>query len=138
MELPCSNVAQAYGIDLSMINLILITATVVAASIGTPAIPGGRVIILASALQNTGIPIDGLIVIIGIDRILGMFRTAVNVTGDLTACVIFNKFYGTVLSDKTIANNIENSSAKSPKPVNYVNSHPNCITNKHSNFCIFT
>tara|TARA_R110000868_G_scaffold28633_2_gene107151 strand:+ start:505 stop:1833 length:1329 start_codon:yes stop_codon:yes gene_type:complete len=86
--------AQAYGIELSMMNLILITATVVAASIGTPAIPGGGVIILASVLQSAGIPIDGLIIIIGIDRILGMFRTAVNVTGDLTATVIFNKFYG--------------------------------------------
>lgn len=86
--------AQAYGIELSVINLILITGTVVAASIGTPAIPGGGVIILASVLQGVGIPIDGLIIIIGIDRILGMFRTAVNVTGDLTASLIFNKYYG--------------------------------------------
>jgi Na+/H+-dicarboxylate symporter len=86
--------AQAYGIELSIMSLVLITFTVVAASIGTPAIPGGGVIILASVLQSTGIPIDGLIVIIGIDRILGMFRTAVNVTGDLTACIIFDKFYG--------------------------------------------
>lgn len=86
--------AQAYGVELSMINLVLITSTVVAASIGTPAIPGGGVIILASVLQSAGIPIDGLIIIIGIDRILGMFRTAVNVTGDLTASVIFDKFYG--------------------------------------------
>lgn len=95
--------AQAYGIELSVINLILITATVVAASIGTPAIPGGGVIILASVLQNAGIPIDGLIVIIGIDRILGMFRTAVNVSGDLTACVIFNKFYGNKSTDQPVA-----------------------------------
>lgn len=87
--------AQAYGIELSVINLILITTTVIAASIGTPSIPGGGVIILASVLQSAGIPIDRLIVVIGIDRILGMFRTAVNVTGDLTACLIFNKFYGT-------------------------------------------
>jgi len=86
--------AQAYGIELGLINLVLITVTVVAASIGTPAIPGGGVIILASVLQSVGIPVDGLIVIIGIDRILGMFRTVVNVTGDLTACLIFNKFYG--------------------------------------------
>jgi Na+/H+-dicarboxylate symporter len=86
--------AQAYGIELSVMSLLLITFTVVAASIGTPAIPGGGVIILASVLQNAGIPVDGLIIIIGIDRILGMFRTAVNVTGDLTACVIFDKFYG--------------------------------------------
>lgn len=95
--------AQAYGIDLSMINLVLITATVVAASIGTPAIPGGGVIILASVLQSAGIPIDGLIIIIGIDRILGMFRTAINVTGDLTASVIFNKFYGIKKSSKPTA-----------------------------------
>ncbi|SKB77906.1 dicarboxylate/amino acid:cation symporter [Maribacter arcticus] len=95
--------AQAYGIELSLINLILITFTVVAASIGTPAIPGGGVIILASVLQSTGIPIDGLIVIIGIDRILGMFRTAVNVTGDLTACMIFNKFYGAISNTKAFA-----------------------------------
>ncbi|MEH6747188.1 MAG: dicarboxylate/amino acid:cation symporter [Maribacter arcticus] len=96
--------AQAYGIELSLINLILITFTVVAASIGTPAIPGGGVIILASVLQSTGIPIDGLIVIIGIDRILGMFRTAVNVTGDLTACMIFNKFYGSISKTKIFVN----------------------------------
>ncbi len=95
--------AQAYDIDLNMINLILITITVVAASIGTPAIPGGGVIILASVLQSVGIPIDGLIIIIGIDRILGMFRTAVNVSGDLTASVIFNKFYG-LKNNKTFAN----------------------------------
>jgi len=86
--------AQAYGIELSIMSLLLITFTVVAASIGTPAIPGGGVIILASVLQSAGIPVDGLIVIIGIDRILGMFRCAVNVTGDLTACIVFNKFYG--------------------------------------------
>lgn len=92
--------AQAYGIELSVLNLLLITFTVVAASVGTPAIPGGGVIILASVLQSAGIPVDGLIVIIGIDRILGMFRTAVNVTGDLTACLIFNKFYGEISINK--------------------------------------
>jgi Na+/H+-dicarboxylate symporter len=91
--------AHAYGIELSIMNLLLITFTVVAASIGTPAIPGGGVIILASVLQSAGIPIDGLIIIIGIDRILGMFRTAVNVTGDLTACLIFDKFYGIISSN---------------------------------------
>ncbi len=84
---------QIYGIDLSMIDLVLMTVTVVSASIGTPAIPGGGVIILTSVLQSSGIPVEGIIVIIGIDRILGMFRTAVNVTGDLTATVIFNKWF---------------------------------------------
>jgi len=96
--------AQAYGIELSVINLVLITITVVAASIGTPAIPGGGVIILASVLESAGIPIEGLIVIIGIDRVLGMFRTAVNVTGDLTACLIFNKFYKVIPKTETVNN----------------------------------
>lgn len=97
--------AQAYGIELSIMSLLLITFTVVAASIGTPAIPGGGVIVLASVLQSVGIPIDGLIIIIGIDRILGMFRTAVNVTGDLTACILFEKFYGAKSSSIAFANN---------------------------------
>jgi len=101
--------AQAYGIELTIMNLLLITFTVVAASIGTPAIPGGGVIILASVLQSAGIPIDALIIIIGIDRILGMFRTAVNVTGDLTACLIFNKFYGAISNNKTFANRVDGS-----------------------------
>ena len=98
--------AQSYGIELTIMNLLLITFTVVAASIGTPAIPGGGVIILASVLQSAGIPVDGLIIIIGIDRILGMFRTAVNVTGDLTACLIFNKFYGDKPSKKLPTNKV--------------------------------
>ncbi len=85
-------IAQSYGIDLSTVNLVLITLVIVGASIGTPSIPGGGVIVLAAVLQSTGLPTDGIIIIIGIDRILGMFRTVVNVTGDLVACVVFNKW----------------------------------------------
>lgn len=85
-------IAQAYGLEMSIMNIVLIMVTIVAASIGTPAIPGGGVIILASVLQSAGIPTEGIVIIIGVERILGMFRTAINVTGDLTACVIFNKW----------------------------------------------
>ncbi len=85
-------IAQSYGIDLSTVNLVLITLVIVGASIGTPSIPGGGVIVLAAVLQSTGLPTEGIIIIIGIDRILGMFRAAVNVTGDLVACVVFNKW----------------------------------------------
>lgn len=98
--------AQAYGMELSIANLLLLTITIVAASIGTPAIPGGGVVILASVLQGMGIPTDGLIVIVGIDRILGMFRTTVNVTGDLTACVVFNTWFG---KKDVYQSNLENS-----------------------------
>ncbi|MEQ8624418.1 MAG: dicarboxylate/amino acid:cation symporter [Vicingaceae bacterium] len=87
-------IAQAYGLEMSILNIIVIVITIVAASIGTPAIPGGGVVILASVLSSSGIPAEGIIIIIGVERLLGMFRTAVNVTGDLTACVVFDRFYG--------------------------------------------
>ena len=85
-------IAQAYGLEMSLVNIALIMVTIVAASIGTPAIPGGGVVILASVLQSAGIPTEGIVIIIGVERILGMFRTVINVTGDLTACVIFNRW----------------------------------------------
>lgn len=84
-------IAQAYGLEMSISSIALVMFTIVAASIGTPAIPGGGVVILASVLQGAGIPTEGLVIIIGVERILGMFRTAINVTGDLTACVVFNR-----------------------------------------------
>lgn len=84
-------IAQAYGLELSIASIIPIIFTIVAASVGTPAIPGGGIVILASVLQGVGIPAEGIVLIIGVERILGMFRTAINVTGDLTACVIFNR-----------------------------------------------
>ncbi|GAA0875618.1 dicarboxylate/amino acid:cation symporter [Wandonia haliotis] len=87
-------IAQVYNLELSLASLLVIILTIVAASIGTPSIPGGGVVILASVLQGAGIPAEGIILIIGVDRILGMFRTAVNVTGDLTACIVFEKWQG--------------------------------------------
>ena len=99
-------IIQAYGIEMDFIPLMLVMVTIIAASIGTPAIPGGGVIVLASVLQSAGIPAEGIVLIIGIERILGMFRTAINVTGDLTACVIFQRF-----SSKEPKVAIESSSA---------------------------
>ena len=96
-------IAQAYGLEMSLLNIIVVVITIVAASIGTPAIPGGGVVILASVLGSAGIPAEGIIIIIGVERLLGMFRTAVNVTGDLTACVVFNQWYGTVMRQAVIA-----------------------------------
>ena len=55
---------------------------------------------MASVLQGTGIPAEGIMMLIGIDRIMGMFRTAVNVTGDITACIIFERFFGVETREK--------------------------------------
>ena len=95
-------IAQAYGLEMSLLNVVVVVITIIAASIGTPAIPGGGVVILASVLSSAGIPTEGIIIIIGVERLLGMFRTAVNVTGDLAACKVFDKWYGSnQKSDRT-------------------------------------
>jgi Na+/H+-dicarboxylate symporter len=85
-------IAQAYVIEMSLLSTLVIMFTIIAASIGTPAIPGGGVVVLASVLQSAGIPTEGIVIIIGVERILGMFRAAINVTGDMTACMVFERF----------------------------------------------
>ncbi|MBU0472371.1 MAG: dicarboxylate/amino acid:cation symporter [Nanoarchaeota archaeon] len=82
--------AQAFGVHLSAMSLLLIIVLTVGASIGAPSAPGTGIIILATILESVGIPGIGIALILGVDRILDMCRTSVNVTGDLTACLYFN------------------------------------------------
>ncbi|MCF7866142.1 dicarboxylate/amino acid:cation symporter [Candidatus Woesearchaeota archaeon] len=84
--------AQVFGVELGLISILLIIVTIVGASIGSPGTPGVGMAILAVVLTSVGIPAAGLALIIGVDRLLDMSRTATNVTGDLTACVFMNKF----------------------------------------------
>lgn len=84
-------IAQVLGIDLSFSQLLTIVAMTVLSSIGTPGIPGGSYVILTMVLTSVGIPAEGLALILGIDRPLDMLRTAVNVTGDATVCMIVDK-----------------------------------------------
>lgn len=67
---------------------MLVIATLVASSIGAPGTPGVSIAILASVAAGFGIPASGLVIILGVDRLLDMTRTVVNVTGDLTAAVL--------------------------------------------------
>ena len=83
--------AQIFGLDLNIMTILLLVTTTVAASIGTPSSPGAGIIILATILGTVGIPVSGIAMIIGVDSLLGMSRSAVNVSGDLVASVIFNK-----------------------------------------------
>ena len=89
--------AQLFSIELSLISILVIIVTTLLASIGTPAIPGAGVIVLSTILVTVGIPPIGIILLISVDRILDMTRTMVNVTGDLTACCVFDK----ITQDKT-------------------------------------
>ncbi|NMT64467.1 dicarboxylate/amino acid:cation symporter [Marinobacter orientalis] len=86
--------AQVYGIDLSMGSMALVVAMAVGASIGSPATPGVGIVILAMVLQTVGIPPGGIALIMGVDRILDMCRTAINVTGDLVTCRLVENWSG--------------------------------------------
>lgn len=81
-------IAQAYGIDLTMGELATVVLTAVLASIGTAGVPGVGLIMLAMVLGSVGLPVEGIGLIIGIDRLLDMTRTAVNITGD-AACALY-------------------------------------------------
>jgi Na+/H+-dicarboxylate symporter len=93
--------AQAFGVDLGIGALALVVVTAVAASIGAPATPGVGIVVLATVLGGVGIPAEGIAIILGVDRILDMSRTAVNVTGDLTAAVLLDRWMGDQLAEET-------------------------------------
>ena len=81
-------IAEAYGMTLtpSMLATVILTATL--ASVGTAGVPGVGLITLAMVLTSVGLPTEGIALIMGIDRILDMTRTAVNVTGDAVCTTI--------------------------------------------------
>jgi Na+/H+-dicarboxylate symporter len=83
--------SQVYGVELSLLSLALVIFTTVGASIGTPSTPGVGIVVLATILQGIGVPPSGIALILGVDRILDMTRTTVNVTGDLVASVVMNR-----------------------------------------------
>lgn len=81
-------IAQVFGLDLSIMQQLTIVLTALLASIGTPGVPGGGIIMMVIVLSAAGIPAEGLALILGLDRPLDMIRTAVNVTGDSAVAVI--------------------------------------------------
>jgi Na+/H+-dicarboxylate symporter len=80
--------AQAYGMDLGMTALLTVIFTAVMASIGTAGVPSVGIITLNMVFASIGLPTDAIAIILGIDHILDMFRTAVNVTGDAICTII--------------------------------------------------
>lgn len=84
-------IAQAFGVDLSLSDYMLIIATSTLASIGTAGVPGAGLIMLSLVLTTVGLPMEGLAIVAGIDRILDMARTSVNVCGDLMVSTLIAK-----------------------------------------------
>ncbi|MCP4468668.1 MAG: dicarboxylate/amino acid:cation symporter, partial [Halieaceae bacterium] len=96
-------IAEVYGVDLSWVAYLTVILTATLASVGTAAVPGVGLITLAMVLSQVGLPVEGIALIIGVDRLLDMVRTAVNVTGDSVVSLIVgsseNKFDETVFLD---------------------------------------
>ncbi|SLN16103.1 Proton glutamate symport protein [Falsiruegeria litorea R37] len=84
-------VAQAFGIELGMSEYVTIVLTTTLASIGTAGVPGAGLVMLSLVLTSVGLPLEGVAIIAGIDRILDMARTSLNVTGDCTCAVLVAK-----------------------------------------------
>lgn len=95
-------IAQVYGMSLTTSDLITVVATATLASIGTAGVPSVGLITLAMVLQSVGLPTEGIALIMGIDRILDMLRTAVNITGDAVCTTIVS--YQEKALDKDVFN----------------------------------
>ena len=87
-------IAQAYSIDIGLGGYMMVILTATMASIGTAGVPGVGLITLALVLQQVGLPVEGIALIIGVDRLLDMLRTAINVGGDATIAAIVAKSEG--------------------------------------------
>lgn len=81
-------IASCYGIHLTLPQMLTIIFTATLASIGTAGVPGAGMVMLAMVLTSVGLPVDGIALVAGVDRIFDMGRTTVNITGDASCCVI--------------------------------------------------
>lgn len=84
-------IASCFGIDLTLPQMITIVLTATLASIGTAGVPGSGMIMLAMVLQSVGLPVEGIALVAGVDRIFDMGRTVVNITGDAACTIVVSK-----------------------------------------------
>lgn len=91
-------IAQIYGMDLSIADQATIVTSATLASVGAAGVPGAGMITLAMVLTAIGVPTEGLALVLGVDRLLDMFRTATNVVGDSAATVFMSRLEGDKLS----------------------------------------
>lgn len=96
-------IAQVYGLPLTLTDQVEIVLMATLASIGTAAVPGAGIVMLVMVLKAIGVPVDGIALIVGIDRLLDMCRTVVNVTGDAVVAVVVAASEGelTILQART-------------------------------------
>lgn len=100
-------IAQMYGMGLGIDEQLTIVLTATLASIGTAAVPGVGIVMLVIVLDAVGIPLDGIAVILGVDRILDMCRTSVNVTGDCMVAAVVAHTERELLTEEQVARRAE-------------------------------
>lgn len=93
-------IANAYGIDLTLNNYLTVILTATIASVGTAGIPSVGLVTLSMVLSSVGLPVEGIAMIMGIDRILDMARTAINTTGDASGTIIVANSVGSFDKEK--------------------------------------
>ncbi len=86
--------AQVFGVHLSLATQLVVVLMAVLTAIGTAGIPGGSIPLLMMVLGMVGVPMEGIAIILGVDRILDMCRTTLNVTGDLVTATVVSRFEG--------------------------------------------
>ena len=105
-------IAQVFNVDLTFSQYLMVILTATLASIGTAGVPGVGLIMLAMVLDQVGLPVEGIGLIIGVDRLLDMTRTAVNVTGDSMVSIVVakseNQFDEEIFYDTSAGSKIEN------------------------------
>jgi len=84
-------IAQIYGIPLSLTAQVTIVLMAILASVGTAGVPGAGMIMLAMVLKQIGVPLEGVALILGVDRLLDMCRTTVNMIGNMAASVVIHR-----------------------------------------------
>ena len=104
-------IAQIFAVDLTTSDYLMVILTATLASVGTAGVPGVGLIMLAMVLNQVGLPVEGIAIIMGVDRLLDMTRTAVNVTGDCMVTCVVAKTEGeldeSVFNDKHAAEKLE-------------------------------
>ncbi|WP_432204606.1 dicarboxylate/amino acid:cation symporter [Cetobacterium somerae] len=104
-------IAQIYGVSLTMGDFVTVIITATLASIGTAGVPGVGVIMLGMVLQQVGLPLEGMALVMGIDRFVDMFRTVVNITGDAVCTLIVAKTEGELKREEDATSVNENTLA---------------------------
>jgi DAACS family dicarboxylate/amino acid:cation (Na+ or H+) symporter len=94
-------IAQVFGRDLTLAQQAVVVMMSIVTAIGTAGVPGGSIPLLMMVLQMVQVPVEGIAIVIGIDRILDMCRTTVNVTGDMVTATIVDRFEGARLTRRS-------------------------------------